>query len=635
MQSTLQNAKLSWNDAGTPISDSFGDVYFSNDNGLLETRYVFLNQNNLPARWQTHDRDLFVIAETGFGTGLNFLATWQAFKQYQETTTHKKVSRLHFISFEKYPLTQSDLKQALTAWPELAQLSEKLVNAYPYIVPGCQRVRFDNGSVVLDLWLGDVNELIPQVFSPADGLVDAWYLDGFAPSKNPDMWTDNLFKHLYRLIRPQGTLATFTAAGFVRRGLADAGFAMSKISGYGKKREMLTGLSQKTLSSVSADRQSFSIVGGGIASACLSYLLTQRGYQVDLFCADTHVAQGASGNPQGAIYPLLHQPNDELSQFFTTAFAFCRQLIEEINATEAIPHDWCGVLLKAIDCKSAQKIQVLLDAGFPQELIHSTEGGAMMPDAGWISPVQLTEVLFKLASGTGLFSLHINSKITSFNKTGNGWRLITEDQRCLDATRLILANGADIGMFNQTAELPVTPVRGQISLIKPSENTDTPHIICADGYVVPAYENQQVIGASYIRHDKDRSVRANEHLDNITKLQNTLAADVATDVLGGRASIRGVTRDHLPLVGGLRNQNTLAETLTHMTATGWLPAENSGLYILAGFGSRGLCSAPLAAEFLANLLLNEPIPCSLNIIRNLDPQRRWLKPHWRKIRVNQ
>lgn len=165
MQSTLQNAKLSWNDAGTPISDSFGDVYFSNDNGLLETRYVFLNQNNLPARWQTHDRDLFVIAETGFGTGLNFLATWQAFKQYQETTTHKKVSRLHFISFEKYPLTQSDLKQALTAWPELAQLSEKLVNAYPYIVPGCQRVRFDNGSVVLDLWLGDVNELIPQVFS--------------------------------------------------------------------------------------------------------------------------------------------------------------------------------------------------------------------------------------------------------------------------------------------------------------------------------------------------------------------------------------------------------------------------------------------------------------------------------------
>lgn len=162
-----------------------------------------------------------------------------------------------------------------------------------------------------------------------------------------------------------------------------------------------------------------------------------------------------------------------------------------------------------------------------------------MPDAGWISPVQLTEVLFKLASGTGLFSLHLTSKITSFNKTGNGWRLITEDQRCWDASQLILANGADIGMFNQTAELPVTPVRGQISLIKPSENTDTPHIICADGYVVPAYENQQVIGASYIRHDKDRSVRANEHLDNITKLQNTLAADVAADVLGGRASIRG------------------------------------------------------------------------------------------------
>lgn len=121
------------------------------------------------------------------------------------------------------------------AWPELTSFSEQLVTAYPSAIPGCQRVRFDNGSVVLDLWFGDVNELLPQVYTPADGLVDAWYLDGFAPSKNPDMWTDNLFANLYRLSRPEGTLATFTAAGFVRRGLADAGFAMLRVRGHGKK----------------------------------------------------------------------------------------------------------------------------------------------------------------------------------------------------------------------------------------------------------------------------------------------------------------------------------------------------------------------------------------------------------------
>ena len=130
MQTSLQNAKLSWNEAGAPISDSFGDVYFSNDNGLQETRYVFLKQNKLQERWLNHDRDFFVIAETGFGTGLNFLATWQAFRHYRETTPEGNVSRLHFISFEKFPLTRQDLKQALMAWPELTSFSEQLVTAH-------------------------------------------------------------------------------------------------------------------------------------------------------------------------------------------------------------------------------------------------------------------------------------------------------------------------------------------------------------------------------------------------------------------------------------------------------------------------------------------------------------------------
>ena len=163
MLATLQNAKLSWNNAGMPISDSFEDIYFSNNNGLHETQYIFLKQNNLPERWLIHDRDFFVIAETGFGTGLNFLATWQAFRHFRDTHPEGKVTRLHFISFEKFPLTKLDLKQALAAWPELSLLSEQLISAYPYAVPGCQRLRFDDGSGVLDLWLGDANELLPQL----------------------------------------------------------------------------------------------------------------------------------------------------------------------------------------------------------------------------------------------------------------------------------------------------------------------------------------------------------------------------------------------------------------------------------------------------------------------------------------
>lgn len=635
MQSSLQNAKLSWNEAGTPVSDSFGDVYFSNDNGLQETRYVFLHQNKLPDRWLNHDRNLFVIAETGFGTGLNFLATWDAFRQYRENKPEGKVSRLHFISFEKFPLTREDLQQALMAWPELMPLSTQLIAAYPSAIPGCQRLCFENGAIVLDLWLGDVNDLLPQVYSPADGLVDAWYLDGFAPSKNPDMWTKNLFTNLYRLIRPEGTLATFTAAGFVRRGLADAGFDMTKISGYGKKREMLTGRSQKTAKPALSSVGSVAIVGGGIASACLSYLLTRRGYPVELFCADNHVAQAASGNPQGAIYPLLHKPADSLSQFFASAFHFGQQLIDEVNSQISLIFDRCGVLLKAIDEKSARKIKALLGASFPAELIQSAGDDALFPQGGWIVPSELTEKLFRLAAATGLLKQHFNCEITAITKQQTQWSLMTRSGEIWPASQVVLANGADIGNFEQTRELPVTPVRGQISLLDATEYSESsPYVVCGDGYIVPARNSCQVIGATYVRNDKNRDVRPEEHQENQAKMQRTLSTDVSScSIVDGRAAIRGVTRDHLPLAGGLRPETDLQATLKDMPVSGWLPYTDSGLFVLAGLGSRGLCSAPLAAELITALLLQEPLPCSLAVLRDLDPQRRWLKPQWRKIQA--
>jgi tRNA 5-methylaminomethyl-2-thiouridine biosynthesis bifunctional protein len=498
MLATLQNAKLSWNNAGMPISDSFEDIYFSNNNGLHETQYIFLKQNNLPERWLIHDRDFFVIAETGFGTGLNFLATWQAFRHFRDTHPEGKVTRLHFISFEKFPLTKFDLKQALAAWPELSLLSEQLISAYPYAVPGCQRLRFDDGSVVLDLWLGDANELLPQLYAPADGLADVWYLDGFAPSKNPDMWTASLFAHLYRLSRPLATLSTFTAAGFVRRGLTDAGFAMRKVAGHGQKRSILVGYSQKPETNIDTPSvTSIAIVGGGIASACLTYLLTQRGYQVELFCADTDVAEGASGNPQGAIYPLLHQPDDLLSQFFIAAFQFCRQLLCDINSHTRFQHDWCGVLLKTIDEKSAQKHKAILDAGFPSELIEENAEGVLFPQGGWVVPAELVKTLFQLSSQKGLLKQHKNCEIVSLHKNDGQWVLKNKEGNVWSATKVVLANGVNVTMFEQTTSLPITPMRGQISTLQASEyDAISAHVVCGDGYIVPALDGQQVIGAT-------------------------------------------------------------------------------------------------------------------------------------------
>jgi tRNA U-34 5-methylaminomethyl-2-thiouridine biosynthesis protein MnmC, C-terminal domain len=632
MQTSLQNAKLSWNDAGAPVSDSFEDVYFSNDNGLQETRYVFLKQNNLPERWLTHDRSVFVIAETGFGTGLNFLATWQAFRQQKQAAPETKVSRLHFISFEKFPLTRQDLQRVLCAWPELTEFSESLIAAYPAAIPGCQRLRFDQGSVILDLWFGDVNDLLPQVYSPHDGLVDAWYLDGFAPSKNPDMWSENLFTQLYRLIRPQGTLATFTAAGFVRRGLTAAGFEMAKMPGHGKKREMLFGRSQKTPRSPLSAPNSVAIVGGGIASAWLSYLLTQRGYQVVLFCADHDVAQAASGNPQGAIYPLLHKPTDLLSQFFSAAFHYCRQLIHEVHSQSPIAFDWCGVLLKAFDEKSSQRIGELLATHFPPELIHAVTDGALFPQGGWVIPDELTHTLFQLAAATGLLTQHFNCEITAIHEQQGSWCLSTAADESYLASVLILANGAEVSRYQQTQSLPITPFRGQISSIEAvTDKENATPVVCGDGYILPARNGQQVIGATYIRNDTDRSVRDSEHQENKVKMQRTLAVNSSSHrIIDGRAAIRGVTRNHFPVVGGLRSDAQLNNELTQHSSAGGLPDMTSNLLIFAGLGSRGLCSAPLAAEILISLLLQEPVPCSLDILRELDPQRRQLKPLWRK-----
>lgn len=636
MPATPQNTKLSANNAGTPISDSFESDCFSNNNGLHETQYALLEQHNLPEKWLIHDRQFFVIAETSFGSGLNFLVIWQAFRHYRKANPEGNTTRLHFIGFEKLSLTKLDLRQAFAAWPELSLLSDQLISAYPCAVPGCQRLRFDDGSVVLDLWLGDVNELLPQVYVPADGLADAWFLDSFSPSKKNDMWTENLFSQVSRLSRSSSTLSTFTATDFVRRGLTNAGFTVNEVAEYAQKRSILVGHSQKMKTKVDMPAvTSIAIIGGGIASACLAYLLTQRGCRVELFCADSDVAQGASGNPQGAIYPLLHQPDDLLSQFFISAFHFCQRLLNDIDHQSPFQHDWCGVLLKSIDDKSSQKNRELLNAGFPSDLIEHHADGLLFPHGGWVVPAELVKALFQLSTQTGLFTQHKHCEIISLTKTEQQWQLQNQAGNTWSASQVALANGVHVLDFEQTNSLPITPMRGQISTLNASAyDAISTYVVCGDGYIVPALNEQQVIGATYVRNDMNRDVRQSEHNENKTKMLRTLpntASQKVSDytITSGRASIRGVTRDHFPLIGGFRSAEALQITGAQMPKSGWLPEVASGLFILAGMGSRGLCSAPWSAEIMTSLLLNEPLPCSLDTLRNIDPHRRELRRAWK------
>lgn len=268
----LTHAKIHFNDQGTPVASDFDDVYFSNDGGMAETDYVFLQQNGLPQRWQHHGASAFHIIETGFGTGANFLLTWLRFRQFRQAFPAAKCQRLYFSSVEKFPLSHADLSRALAVHSELSELCQLLLDAYPLCVPGCHRLSFDNGAVVLDLWFGDVNALLPQLSAAADAI----YLDGFAPSKNPDMWQDSLFSNLARLSHAGCTVATFTAAGLVKRGLQQAGFQVQKVKGFGRKREMLTAVMAKELTADTPKVRQVTIIGGGIASLCSALALTQR-----------------------------------------------------------------------------------------------------------------------------------------------------------------------------------------------------------------------------------------------------------------------------------------------------------------------------------------------------------------------
>ena len=233
---TRLQAVIEWRD-GQPYASAFQDVYFSTDNGLLETDYVFLQGNQLANRWQSLNTDTFTIGETGFGTGLNFLC---AAKLWLETAPKK--AKLHFISVEKYPLGLLAISKALSLWPTLTELSESFLTQYEHLLNGATSIGMFDNRIQLTLLIGDATEAYQSKdIKNKRPVVDAWFLDGFAPAKNPDMWQTALFKHMALLSNTNTTFSTFTSAGAVRRGLTDAGFAVIKQSGFGKKREMLRG----------------------------------------------------------------------------------------------------------------------------------------------------------------------------------------------------------------------------------------------------------------------------------------------------------------------------------------------------------------------------------------------------------
>ena len=662
---TIQHAKIHFNEENTPVSDKFDDVYFSNQDGLAETHYVFLEGNQLWERWVNYQEAHFVIAETGFGTGLNFFAVTSLFREFRQKYPDSPLKRLYFISFEKYPLALDALQQAHLAYPQFSHLAQHLQQHWLNPIQGCYRFHFD--ETTLDLWFGDVAENLPQLGDYMNDKIDAWFLDGFAPSKNHDMWNEQIYQQMFRFTKPQGTFATFTAASAVRKGLENAGFDITKRKGFGKKRECLSG--QKThekLTALSApwfhnqpanlNKQDIAIIGGGIASLCTAISLVKRGAKITIYCEDEQTALNASGNKQGAFYPQLSDDNDRNIRFYIHAFAYGHQFLRwAIQHKIEFEHEFCGVALCAYHEKAESKLNKIAELNLPSDLYQSlsqTElsekvglplpfGGGFIPQGAWLAPRQLVQHAFALLEKQGV-QIKTSHKVTALSQTEHGWQIKTAENETFCHEVVVLANGHKLTEFEQTQKLPLYPVRGQVSQIPTSANLlKLKTVLCYDGYLTPVDQAKasHCIGASHVRDNATREFSLTEQQENQQKIQKNIPEDwtkeVDTSGNLARIGVRCSVRDLTPMMGAVPHfsaQQTQYQNLFNLRRRKQ-PIEQAAnypnLYLIGALGSRGLTSAPFLGETLASLIYGEPLTMSEDLIHNLMPNRSWVR-RWLK-----
>lgn len=624
LNTAIQQAELDWimqDGVEIPVSRQFGDVYFSKANGLAETRHVFLQGNELPQRLaQLQSHQYFCVGETGFGTGLNILALWQLWQQCRPDNH----SRLHVISVEKFPLSRDDLQRALAAWPELAALSQKLLDQYPPALPGCHRLVFANERFSIDLWLGDAADCLPVIQSSHP--VDAWFMDGFAPKCNPELWQDNILKHLVRLSAAGTTFASFSVAGVVKQGLRQFGIKVTRPAGFGHKREMLKAWWEipstddaATISTFTKKTPKIAIIGAGIAGLSMAHALATRGYACDLYDQTAPLA-GASGNPRALLAPKLvalakfsgslmnlgglfslryWQQFNGVVEKTGIVHVLDKRVEQELEKASAYPHD----ILQGISVAAAEPIQQS-DSSNPCQGIWFKQAGLLDPQALAQAILQNPAIQQYKATISQIKALDLATQNAS-------WQLLNSQQETLGMYDHVLICTA-LNSPQLCHLLPqLKPIRGQVSwFTKPSSTPLLPIPMTYGGYMAQlhpsaSHESTVLLGASFIRQDEQTNIRQADHqhnLDLIKAIAPALANQFpAITTWQGRAAIRAQSSDYLPLAGQI--------------------AGNHGLWTLTGLGSKGFSFAPLCAELICAQLLGEVWPVTASVAAGIDPNR--------------
>ncbi len=621
----MASPSLVWRE-GIPISRVFNDIYFSPDNGLAETRHVFLAGTDLPDAWSGQQR--FVIGETGFGTGLNFLATWALWRD-----TAPPDARLHFVSAEAFPLRGDTIQRALQTFPALAGLARRLGARLGEPLPGMHRIHFDEERVHLTLLHGDA----AQMFAALDARIDAWFLDGFSPAHNGSMWSKAVFTQMARLSAPGARLATFTVAGAVRRGLAEVGFAVERRPGFGRKRDMLVGRysgSARTVPQDARPRRAL-ILGAGIAGASLAAALRRRNIRTMIADPTGAPAMGASGNPAGIVMPRLTMDPTPARRLHIAAFVYAHRAISQEAWIGGAPS---GVLQLATDVPEWLRFGAMARTGIlPRSLLRFVGCGEaealagiplgrpalFHPSGGAVHPPTLVRTLI---GDTELVRARVRLRADG--------SLDGLPAHCDEAPDLIIA-----AMGPETAQLPggeALGLRASLGKVLHFEGHDVPldRVVTFGSYAAPGPAGSLIAGSSYTpiditalpdRHAADPQAHA-RIMDMVARFLPGTGPLLKNRSGTERSAVRATTPDHIPILGALPRFDRLTPLADDLRRgrikEGDLPSDNwRHLHVCSGLGSRGLVTAPLLAEALVSQITGDPIPLERDLMESLCPAR--------------
>lgn len=585
-----RSPRLLWAEDGAPRSGRFDDVYFSKEDGLAESQAVFLGGCDLPNAWA--DRRHFTVAELGFGTGLNIVALLDLWQQERPADGH-----LHVFSVEGFPLSRDEATRALSAWPEVEPVAQALLDRWPSGTPGFHRVSLPEFEATLDLAIGDAEWALMQW----SGQADAWFLDGFAPSTNPGMWSDAVMDAIATRSVPGARVATFTVAGAVRRGLAERGFQVDKRPGHGRKRERLEarlpGTTQDAL------RPTVAVIGAGIAGASLAQAFAALGHRATVVETE-QAGAGGSGFPAALVTPRLDAGDTEIAALHAQALKRAGALYAAVPGAVVAQ----GVLQLEQAARDAGRYRKIADqdlwppgamtvvdaATASAHLGEAVEtGGLMMASAFAVRPAPVLEAWLAEPE-------RLNASVERIERTARGWQAFSaEGDLILTADIMIAAAGW--GTAALADDLPLSPVRGQADWVDVEGDVSTAPVAWG-GYRVPTGEGF-LFGATHDRGRVDTVASAEDTARNLATLSARLpnAAGGMPGTVHSRAAVRATTPDRLPLAGAVTGQ--------------------PGLYVLGGLGSRGFCVAPLLAEHVAALVTGTPSPLPKDLAARICPGR--------------